>query len=56
MFGSLKNYFSGKSGDQPRTQEAVPSNPVTRNPLTDTIDQTRSEIGVRSPDDHPGNC
>ncbi|XP_049942312.1 synaptosomal-associated protein 29 [Schistocerca serialis cubense] len=58
VMGSLKNYFSGKSNEQPpgsKEKSSIDADNKTKSPLVDTIDRTRSAPGLVSPvDSHPG--
>ena len=59
VFGSLKNYLSGRSAEaQPsahKETENIPSSGTSTNsPLTRSIDATRAVIGSPT-DNHPGN-
>ncbi|XP_046979562.1 synaptosomal-associated protein 29 isoform X1 [Schistocerca americana] len=57
VMGSLKNYFSGKSNEQPpgsKEKSSIDADNKTKSPLVDTIDRTRSAPGLVSPvDSHP---
>ncbi|XP_067015073.2 synaptosomal-associated protein 29 [Anabrus simplex] len=60
VFGSLKNYLSGKSGDAPppasrtREEDLTSSESCVNSPLTGIVEKTRSMPGMSAVDSHPG--